>query len=68
MQTFPDVVEVWRVAGDSDYLLKVVAADVGAYDNFYQRLTAAVEVRAITSQFAMERVAYTTAHPVPPEP
>lgn len=68
VQTFPDVVEVWRVAGDSDYLPKVVVTDMGAYDDFYQRLTAAIEVRAVPSQFAMERVAYTTALPVPPEP
>lgn len=68
VQSFPEVVEVWRVAGDADYLLKVVTTDMAAYDDFYQRLTASLELRAVSSRFAMERVAYTTALPVPPEP
>ena len=68
LKAFPEVVEVWRVAGDADYVLKVVATDMAAYDAFYQRLTASLELRAVSSQFAMERVAYTTALPVPPEP
>ena len=61
----PEVVEVWRVAGDADFLLKVVVRDLPAFDGFYRRLTAAVELTAVNSQLALERVAHTTALPIP---
>jgi Lrp/AsnC family transcriptional regulator len=59
-----EVTEVWRMAGESDYLLKVVARDMAAFDAFYRRLTATMELKSVISQFAMERVAYTTALPI----
>lgn len=30
----PEIVECARVSGDADYMLKVIVADVGTYDNF----------------------------------
>jgi Lrp/AsnC family transcriptional regulator len=38
---------------------------MAAYDEFYQRLIEAVPLKNVTSRFAMERVKYTTAYPVP---
>lgn len=53
----PEVMECWRMGGDVDYLLRVVAADIAAYDAFYRRLVAAVPgLRNVSSRFAMERV------------
>jgi len=34
----PEVVEVYRMAGDIDYLLRVVVRDTEAYDRFYKTL------------------------------
>lgn len=68
VERFPEVVEVWRVAGEADYLLKVVTADMAAFDAFYRHLTAAVDLARVTTQFALERVAFTTALPVSPDP
>jgi Lrp/AsnC family transcriptional regulator len=65
MAGLPEVLEVWRMAGEADYLLKVVARDMAAFDAFYHRLTGALELKAVSSQFAMERVAYSTAMPIP---
>jgi Lrp/AsnC family transcriptional regulator len=62
-----EVVEVWRVAGEADYLLKVVTKDMATFDAFYRRLTERVALKSVTSQFAMERVAYTTALPINPD-
>jgi Lrp/AsnC family transcriptional regulator len=63
--TMPEVVECWRLGGDVDYLLRVVVADMPAFDGFYRRLTAAVpHLRKVTSRFAMERVKATTALPL----
>lgn len=60
----PEVVEIYRMSGDVDYLLRVVVPDIAAYDAVYKRLIAAVEFFDVSSSFAMERIKYTTALPV----
>src|SRR5688500_8597968 len=61
----PEVMEVYRMAGDVDYLLRVVVGSMAEYDDFYRRLIAEVPLKNVTSRFAMERVKYTTAYPLP---
>ena len=61
----PEVMEVYRMAGDVDYLLKITVPNMASYDEFYQRLIATVALKNVTSRFAMERVKFTTAYPVP---
>ena len=61
----PEVMEVYRMAGDVDYLLRVVVGSMGEYDDFYRRLIAQVPLKNVTSRFAMERVKSTTAYPLP---
>ena len=63
---FPEVVELHRMSGDVDYLLKVVVADITAYDDFYKRLIARVPLSDVSSSFAMEEIKSTTALPLPP--
>ena len=60
----PEVMEVHRMAGDIDYLLRVAVPDMPAYDSFYRRLIAAVPLKNVTSRFSMERVKATTAYPL----
>jgi Lrp/AsnC family transcriptional regulator len=60
----PEVTEFYRMAGDVDYLLRVVVPDMKAYDGFYKRLIAVTPLKNVTSRFAMERVKSTTALPV----
>jgi len=60
----PEVVEFYRLSGDTDYLLKVLVKDIAAYDAFYKRLIAAVPLSDVSSAFAMEQIKYTTALPV----
>ncbi|HEX8165432.1 MAG TPA: Lrp/AsnC family transcriptional regulator [Beijerinckiaceae bacterium] len=60
----PEVLEIYRMAGDVDYMLRVVAPDMPAYDAFYKRLIAAAPLKNVTTRFAMERVKATTALPV----
>ncbi len=64
VSSYPEVVEVHRMAGDVDYMLRVVARDIAAYDSFYKRLIAAVPIKNVSSRFSMERVKYTTALPI----
>lgn len=61
----PEVMEVYRMAGDVDYLLRIAVPGMADYDAFYKRLVAAIPVRNVTSRFAMERVKSTTAYPLP---
>ena len=60
----PEVVEFYRLSGDTDYLLKVLVKDIAAYDVFYRRLIAAVPLSDVSSAFAMEQIKSTTALPV----
>jgi Lrp/AsnC family transcriptional regulator len=62
--SLPEVVEFYRLSGDTDYLLKVLVKDIAAYDAFYRRLIAAVPLSDVSSAFAMEQIKSTTALPV----
>lgn len=64
VESIPEVMEVYRMAGDIDYLLRVSVRDMAAYDALYRKLTDAVAIRNVTSHFAMERMKFTTAYPV----
>ncbi|MBA1195117.1 Lrp/AsnC family transcriptional regulator [Pseudomonas entomophila] len=62
---YEEVMECYRMAGDWDYLLRVVVADVAAYDRFYKKLITHTDgLSNITSCFAMEQMKFTTALPV----
>ncbi len=61
---FPEVVEFYRMSGETDYLMRVVVPDIPAYDRFYKRLIEKVDIQDVSSSFAMERIKYTTALPV----
>ncbi|MCU0869168.1 MAG: Lrp/AsnC family transcriptional regulator [Burkholderiales bacterium] len=60
-----EVVECWKVPGEFDYVLRVVVADMEAYERFYSgRLQRLACVRLVQSSFAMKRVKATTALPL----
>lgn len=61
----PEVMDVYRMAGDVDYLLRVVVGSTGAFDAFYQRLIGSISLKNVTSRFAMERIKVSTAYPLP---
>jgi Lrp/AsnC family transcriptional regulator len=61
----PEVVEMYRMSGVADYLLKILVEDIAAYDRVYKRLTRAVRLGDVTSAFAIEEIKRTTAIPLP---
>lgn len=61
---FHEVVEFYRMSGEVDYLLRVVVPDIAAFDDFYKRLIAKIEIRDVSSAFAMEQIKYTTEMPL----
>ena len=64
VQEFPEVVEFYRMSGDVDYLLRVVVPDIAAYDAVYKRLISKIDIRDVSSAFAMEQIKYTTELPL----
>ena len=52
------------MSGEVDYLLRVVVPDIAAYDAFYKKLIARIEISKVSSAFAMEQIKYTTALPL----
>lgn len=60
----PEVVEFYRMSGEIDYLLRVVVPDIAAYDDFYKRLIADIDLDDVSSSFSMEQIKYTTALPL----
>ncbi len=60
----PEVMEIYRMSGEIDYLLRVVVSSIEAYDQFYKKLIDRIELSNVTSSFAMEQIKYTTALPI----
>lgn len=60
----PEVVEVYRMSGDIDYLLRIVVPDIAGYDAVYKRLIRGTDLFDVSSSFAMEQIKYTTALPL----
>lgn len=65
VSSMPEVMGLFRMAGDVDYLAQVVVADMAAYDAFYKRLINTIALKNVTSRFAMERIKQTTAYVIP---
>lgn len=64
VSNIPEVVEIYRMSGDIDYLLRVVVPDIAGYDGVYKKLIKDVELYDVSSSFAMEQLKFTTALPV----
>lgn len=60
----PEVMELYRMSGEVDYLMRVVVPDIAAYDAFYKRLIGRIDIAKVSSAFAMEPIKATTALPL----
>ena len=52
-----NIIDVFRIAGDYDYMLKIVAENMNDFDRIYQRLIAGAALETVTSYIAMEAIA-----------
>ncbi len=60
-----EVLECYLMTGNRDYLLRVVAADLAAYETFLKtKLTRLDGIASIESSFALSQVKYSIALPV----
>ncbi|WP_206952493.1 Lrp/AsnC family transcriptional regulator [Trinickia acidisoli] len=60
----PEVVEVHRMSGNIDYMLKVVVPHIAAYDGVYKRLISEMDIFDVSSSFSMETIKHTTILPL----
>src|SRR6516164_8240102 len=64
VQGLPEVVEIYRMSGDVDYLMRIVVPDIDTYDAVYKKLIASVEFLDVSASFALETLKSTTALPL----
>jgi Lrp/AsnC family transcriptional regulator len=60
----PQVMDCYRMAGDTDYLLRLVVPDIAGYDAVYKQLIEIPGITDISSSFAMEQIKSTTRLPL----
>jgi Lrp/AsnC family transcriptional regulator, leucine-responsive regulatory protein len=62
---WPEVLECYLMTGPRDYLMRIVVADLAAYEQFLkQKLTRIDGVSSIESSFALEQAKYSHALPI----
>ena len=64
IKDIPEVVEFYRMSGDTDYLLKIIVQDIDDYDRVYKKLISVAPMHDVSSSFAMERIKSSTALPL----
>ena len=66
IRALPEVMECYLMTGTADYLLRVVTADLAAYERFLkEHLTRIPAIASIQSSFALKQVSFRTALPLP---
>ncbi|MGI4848139.1 MAG: Lrp/AsnC family transcriptional regulator [Janthinobacterium lividum] len=65
VRDFDEIMEVYLMTGDADYLLRVVVPDIQALERFIlDHLTHVPGIKNIRSSFALKQVKYRTALPI----
>jgi Lrp/AsnC family transcriptional regulator len=64
IKVMPEVQEFHRMAGEVDYLLKIVVPDMDHFDKFYKNIIEKTSLNDVTSSFSMEAIKNTTALPI----
>ncbi|MEP1941483.1 MAG: Lrp/AsnC family transcriptional regulator [Sulfitobacter sp.] len=52
-----NVVDFFRITGEYDYMIKIVARDMNDFDRIYQKLIGQADLETVTSFIAMEAIA-----------
>lgn len=60
----PEILGVYRMTGELDYMIRARVADVGAYDQLYRDLISRIDLHDVSASFVMEEIKDTTALPL----
>jgi Lrp/AsnC family transcriptional regulator len=63
-KSMPEIMGVYRMSGDLDYLIRARVADMPGYDRLYQRLISKVPLSDVSASFVMEEIKDTTELPL----
>jgi len=64
-RALPEILSVYRMSGDLDYLIRARVQDMADYDRLYQTLIARVPMGDVSASFVMEEIKDTTELPEP---
>jgi Lrp/AsnC family transcriptional regulator, cysteine-sensing transcriptional activator len=64
VQKIPEVIELHRMSGDVDYLLRIVVPDIAGYDAVYKKMISAVQMSDVSASFVLETIKSTTTLPL----
>jgi Lrp/AsnC family transcriptional regulator len=64
IDNIPEIIEIYRMSGEVDYLLKIMTVDIEAFDAVYKNLISRVDLFEVSSHFAMEELKNTTQLPL----
>jgi Lrp/AsnC family transcriptional regulator len=64
VRDIPEIIEIHRMSGDVDYLLRIVVPDIGGYDVVYKRLIESLDFLDLSASFVLETIKATTALPL----
>ena len=60
----PNIMQVHRLSGDIDYLIRAIVPDMQSYDDLYKEMITKVDLYDVSSSFSMETIKYTTSLPL----
>lgn len=63
-RALPEILGVYRMTGDLDYLIRARVRDMKDYDRLYQSLIARVPMSDVSASFVMEEIKETTVLPI----
>ena len=63
-KAIPEIMGVYRMSGDLDYLVRAQVTDMAGYDRLYQTLISKVPLSDVSASFVMEEIKHTTALPL----
>ncbi|QFT59915.1 Leucine-responsive regulatory protein [Sulfitobacter sp. THAF37] len=63
-RALPEIMGVYRMSGDLDYLIRAQVRDMADYDRLYQSLIRKVPLSDVSASFVMEEIKETTALPL----
>lgn len=64
VEKIPEITEIYRLSGDTDYLMRIVVPDINGYDAVYKRLISSIEFADVSASFVLETMKMTTALPL----
>ncbi|MCB1462309.1 MAG: Lrp/AsnC family transcriptional regulator [Nitratireductor sp.] len=62
--SMPEIISVWRMSGDLDYVLRARVRDMKDYDRLYREMIARIPLADVSASFVMEEIRETTELPL----